>query len=46
MPSGVFKVLGAGNMLELNTEKEGCMSYTTLEDAQGPQGLYMTYIPP
>ena len=28
------------NMLELNTEKEGCMSYTTPEDAQRPRAVY------
>ena len=27
-------------MLELNTEKEGCMSYTTPEDAQRPRAVY------
>ena len=27
-------------MLELNTEKEGCMSYTALEDAQRPRAVY------
>ena len=26
--------------LELNTEKEGCMSYTTPEDAQRPRAVY------
>ena len=30
----------AYNMLELNTEKEGCMSYTTPEDAQRPRDVY------
>ena len=28
------------NMLELNKEKEGCMSYTTPEDAQRPRAVY------
>ena len=28
------------NTLELNTEKEGCMSYTTPEDAQRPRAVY------
>ena len=28
------------NMLELNTEKEGCMSYTAPEDAQRPRAVY------
>ena len=27
-------------MLELDTEKEGCMSYTTTEDAQRPRAVY------
>ena len=27
-------------MLELNTEKEGCMSYTAPEDAQRPRAVY------
>ena len=26
--------------LELNTEKEGCMSYTTPADAQRPRAVY------
>ena len=26
--------------LELNTEKEGCMSYTTPEDKQRPRAVY------
>ena len=26
--------------LELSTEKEGCMSYTTPEDAQRPRAVY------
>ena len=26
--------------LELNTEKEGCRSYTTPEDAQRPRAVY------
>ena len=26
--------------LELNTEKEGCMSYTAPEDAQRPRAVY------
>ena len=30
-------------MLELDTEKEGCISYTAPEDAQRP--MCMTYIP-
>ena len=28
------------NKLELNTEKEGCMSYTAREDAQRPRAVY------
>ena len=28
------------NKLELNTEKEGCMSCTTPEDAQRPRAVY------
>ena len=28
------------NKLELNTEKEGCMSYTTPEDALRPRVVY------
>ena len=28
------------SMLELKTEKEGCMSYTTREDAQRPRAVY------
>ena len=27
-------------MLQLNTEKEGCMSYTIPEDAQCPRAVY------
>ena len=27
-------------MLELNTEKEACMSYTAREDAQRPRAVY------
>ena len=27
-------------MLEFNTEKEGCMSYTAPEDAQRPSAVY------
>ena len=30
----------AGNMLELNTEKEGFMAYTACEDAQRPRAVY------
>ena len=29
--------------LELNTEKEGCMSYTAPEDAQRPRAVYDTH---
>ena len=30
-------------MLELNTEKEGCMSYTAPEDAQRLRAVYDIY---
>ena len=29
--------------LELNTEKEGCMTYTTPKDAQRPRAVYDIY---
>ena len=29
-----------GFKIELNTEKEGCMSYTAPEDAQRPRAVY------